>query len=315
MSDALALRVEAHQLTTRDKTKIHAVLYRPFDHQQRAVLIAPAIGFKQSFYQHYANYLAEQGFLVLTIDYRGIGASLQRRLWGYEANLGDWGGQDMQAAITWLKRHYPTHQLTVVGHSIAAMLLGLAQSNTSVDAFLGIAPPHVYWGNWSRRKKAMLLAFWYGLVPISTIAMGYFPAPIFKLGERLPKGVALDWARAGRNPQALRGVYADSEYHHFDTFTGVMLCYSFDDDSLAPRKSVANLLSLYPNAQSKHHQHIMPADVKQTKIGHHGFFHPRMRHSLWSQTTSWLMNPQAPTVEQVVPDTLSANLETNEFPV
>lgn len=308
MSNALALRVEDHQLTTRDKTKIHAVLYHRLDHQQRAVLIAPAMGFKQSFYRHYASYLAEQGFLVLTIDYRGIGASLHRRLWGYEANLGDWGSQDLQAAITWLKRHYPAYQLTVVGHSIGAMLVGLAQSNTRVDALLGIATPNVYWGNWPPRQRAMLLAFWYGLVPISTLAMGYFPAPLFKLGERLPKGVALDWARAGRNPQALRGVYVDSDYNHFDAYKGVMLCYSFDDDGLAPKKSVANLLALYPNPQSKRHQHIIPAEVNQTKIGHYGFFHARMRDSLWSQTAAWLMNPHVQTVEQPALDTQSATL-------
>jgi predicted alpha/beta hydrolase len=290
MSDALT--VAEHILTARDQTKIHTLLYQPHTPNQSAVLIAPAMGFKQSFYRHYAAYLAEQGFVVLTLDYRGIGASLNRRLWGYDASLADWGGQDIQAALGWLKRHYPTYRLHVVGHSIGALLLGLAQYNQRVDSLLGIAPPNVYWGNWSMHQKPMIVAFWYGLLPLSTFAAGYFPAPMFKLGERLPKGVALDWARAGRHPQALRGVYATSEHNHYDDFRGALLCYSFEDDFLAPQKSVENFMPLYPNAQPSQHQHITLAAVQQPKLGHHGFFHPRLRDSLWTQSAAWLLHPQ-----------------------
>ena len=240
------IRIEDHTLTTRDQTRIHALLYRPQEHNQRAVLIAGAMGFKQSFYRHYATYLAEQGFVVLTFDYRGIGQSLQRHLWGYEADLGQWGGQDMQAAIGWLKRHYPAYPLTVVGHSIGALLLGLCSYNTRVDALLGIAPPHIYWGHWPGAQKLLLLAFWYGFIPLITYAVGYFPAHVFKLGERLPKGVALDWARAGRHPEALRGVYAGTECDHFDAFTGNKLCYSFADEYFCASKSRRSLYAPVP---------------------------------------------------------------------
>jgi predicted alpha/beta hydrolase len=286
MSDAPV--VAEHILTTRDQTKIHTLLYQPQEPNQCAILIAPAMGFKQSFYRHYAAYLAEQGFVVLTLDYRGIGASLNRRLWGYDASLAEWGGQDVQAAISWLKRHYPAYQLYVVGHSIGALLLGLASYNDRVDGLLGIAPPNVYWGNWSMHQRPMIIAFWYGLLPLSTFAAGYFPAQLFKLGERLPKGVALDWARAGRHPQALRGIYAATEHHHFDDFRGALLAYSFEDDFLAPQKAVENFIPLYPNAQPRHHQHITLAEVQQSKLGHHGFFHPRLRDSLWAQSAAWL---------------------------
>src|SRR5690242_17565370 len=104
MSEAAAIHSESHKLITRDETPIAATLFLPESHNanQQTVLIASAMGIPRRFYRHYAGFLAEQGFVVLSFDYRGIGDSRKGSLWGNEASMAEWGGQDLQAALKWL---------------------------------------------------------------------------------------------------------------------------------------------------------------------------------------------------------------------
>ena len=53
------------------------------------VVVAPAMGVLQSYYQQFASWLAEQGYGVTTFDYRGHGLSLQGPLRAARADLLD----------------------------------------------------------------------------------------------------------------------------------------------------------------------------------------------------------------------------------
>ena len=104
MTVVSAIRVESHTLTTHDQLCLQATLSRPIEPNQRTVLLTPAMGFKQTFYRHYATYLAERGFVTLTFDYRGMGQSLYGSLWGHRARLWQWGALDIQAALACPRR-------------------------------------------------------------------------------------------------------------------------------------------------------------------------------------------------------------------
>jgi predicted alpha/beta hydrolase len=52
-----------------------ATFFAPARPPVGAVLIAPAMGVVQSFYAPLAGWLAEQGFVVATFDYQGMGRS------------------------------------------------------------------------------------------------------------------------------------------------------------------------------------------------------------------------------------------------
>lgn len=290
MSD---VSVEQHIITTRDKKSLTASLYRPIASNGTAVLIAPAMGVKQSYYRHYASFLAEKGFIVLSFDYRGVGLSLNGNLWAYEANLLQWGAEDLQAMMAWLLRHYPNHKLAVVGHSIGTKIVGLSRSNQHVKSLLGISSGNIYWRLWPLYKQPLLFIFWYILVPLSIYAMGYFPANIFGLGEELPRGVGHDWARMAKNRYSVLSMYGGSENDHFADFTGYFNLYTFSDDNFLPKRAGDELLNYYPNAQNKQHRRINPASIGQKAIGHLGFFRPNMRDSLWEESANWLCEPQS----------------------
>jgi predicted alpha/beta hydrolase len=289
MSDSAAVRSESHSLTTRDETHIASTLFLPASQNanQQTVVIASAMGIPRRFYRHYASYLAEQGFVTLTFDYRGIGESRKGSLWGNEASMAEWGGQDLQAALKWLLRQYPQNKLNLVGHSLGGHLLGLAKANEHVSAFIGVASQNIYWKNWPVAQRAAILLFWHGLLPSTTLAAGYLPSQLFGLGEQVPKRVAFDWRRAGLNPDGTKGVFAGTELDHFAKFTGALRAYSFAGDNMAPQKSVAGLLNFFPNTNQREQIHI-----SDKTVGHLGFFRSQARDTLWQESAQWLLNPQ-----------------------
>jgi len=301
MSDASAIRVENHRITARDKTLLSANLYRPQDHNNHTVLIAGAMGMPQRFYRHYARFLAEQGCVVLTFDYRGIADSKQNgTLWGYEAHLWQWAALDLQAMIKWLTRQYPGAELGLIGHSLGGHLLGAASNSTQVSALMGVSSQSTYWKNWSYPQRIVAGFFWFIVLPLITHAMGYFPSKWFQMGEALPKHIALDWTRGAGSKTGNKGLFTGTEHDHYTDFTGYTRFYSFsDDEMMAPKKSVDAILEYYPNAKKQQRRHVTPESIGMDEIRHHRFFRPEMRDTLWQESFQWLMNP-AEQVETVV---------------
>jgi len=301
MAESPRIRVEAHTITARDQTLLTATLYRPMKPNDRAVLIAGAMGIKQGFYRHYARYLAEAGFVVLTFDYRGIGASRRGSLWGDEARLYQYGARDLQAMLAWLSRQYPAHELLIVGHSLGGQIAGIAPYVERVNAILGISARSTYWNHWPWPMKILMFMMWYLIVPLSTFAIGYFPASFFGLGDSLPRGVAFDWAAAARKRNYLLGAYGDTDYDNWAKFKGALRLFSFRDDRFAPCAAVQDLLKFYPNATVAQHIAFSPQEFDVPEIGHLGFFKLSMRTHLWERSLHWLQNPQAVAILDVEP--------------
>lgn len=293
MSEAAPIRSESYSLSTRDESQIASTLFLPKAELSngQSVLIASAMGVPRRFYRHYANFLAQSGFVVLTFDYRGIGDSRKGSLWGNQASMADWGSQDLQAALKWLLRQYPQHKLNLIGHSLGGHLLGLAKANEHVSSFIGVASQNIYWQNWPIAQQAVILSFWHGLLPLSTFAAGYLPSQLFGLGEQVPKRVALDWRKAGLNPNGTKGIFAGTDYDYFANYKGRVRAYSFVGDNMAPQKSVAGLLDFFPNAATREQIHI---DDKS--VGHLGFFRPQAQETLWQESIRYLLQENYATV-------------------
>lgn len=63
------------------------------------ILICPATGITKNFYHSFAEWLSEQGYNVLSSDFRGIGDSLHGRIKDSKASIVQWGQLDIPAAI------------------------------------------------------------------------------------------------------------------------------------------------------------------------------------------------------------------------
>src|SRR5205085_6720066 len=123
-ADAPAAAVESERLPVDGGAAIEARFFTPAARAPiGAVLIGGAMGVRQAFYGPFAQWLAAQGYLVATFDYRGVGDSRERSLRGFDADLFAWA-RDTDAAIEALQRRAGEVPLYVVGHSLGAQLPG-----------------------------------------------------------------------------------------------------------------------------------------------------------------------------------------------
>jgi predicted alpha/beta hydrolase len=101
------------------------------------------------------------------------------------------------------------------------------------------------------------------------------------MGEDLPQGVALEWARWCRSPEYL------GDWSGHARLRAPLLAIGFADDPFAPRDAVAALVERYGSAE-KEHRHVRPADAGAAKIGHFGFFREGVTPGLWADVADWL---------------------------
>jgi len=141
-------------------------------------------------------------------------------------------------------------------------------------------PPAVAGGHWPRPAAWRYALLWYVAMPGLTHLLGHFPGRLLGLGEDLPRGVALRWARWCRTPDYL------GDFSGHARFTAPLLAYSFADDVYAPARAVDWLHDRY-GSTSKERRHVTPRDLGVARIGHFGFFRPDAE-PLWREAADWL---------------------------
>jgi len=276
---------EAIEIETADRVRLGATLFHPARRAERAVAIQAATGVKQTYYAKFAAYLAARGFCVLTYDYRGIGRSKPAQLRGYGATLRDWAERDTPAAFDVLERAAPGARLMAIGHSVGGVILGLLPQRERIAAALVVGSQSGYWRHWRGAQRAGLWTFTQLFIPAVTRLYGYAAASRIGMGEDLPAGVALDWARWCRHPEYVVG--ALGAHAGYARFRAPLRAVAASDDRYAPRAAVEALLRLYPSAQGEIRS-VTPQEVGAQRIGHFGFFREPFRDTLWREAADWL---------------------------
>lgn len=252
------------------------------------VVVAGATGVKRQFYAPLARFLVAQGLSVLTFDYRGIGGSAPERLKGFQARMEDWGTHDLDAALAWVVDVARPRRLLVVGHSVGGQLLGLAEHADLVDAAAFVGSQSGYWLHWPLGTRLGIGLLWFGLIPGLSPLLGKFPSSKLGLGEDLPRGVAEQWARWGRDPDyLLRGDTVRRD--QYANLRMPILMASIDGDFYAPHAAVDALASFYAGAQVTRWR--LP---KTPSTGHFTVFKPGDA-AVWGRLASWLEDPARPT--------------------
>ncbi len=275
-------------LNGADGTVIAARLYRPDGAPRGAVLIGGAMGVRQSFYEPFARWLATQGYLTLSFDYRGAGDSLPRgrSLRGFDADLFDWA-RDTDTAIEALAAEAGGVPLYIVGHSLGAQLPGLLAQRDRIAGLLSIAAGSGYWRDNAPQLRRMVLYFWHVIVPVATALCGYFPGRrIGKVGD-LPKGVILQWRKWCMNPRYHVGAEGAVVQARFEAARFPVVALSMTDDELMTERGTRVLLDCYANAPRRI-ERIAPADVQARSIGHFGFFRAQFAPTLWQRSAALL---------------------------
>ncbi|PWK51700.1 alpha/beta hydrolase family protein [Pleionea mediterranea] len=274
-------------ITAKDDQVLAATLFTPKLANGICIQINSAMAVTRGFYRTFAQYLAEQGFTVVTYDYRGIGDSYCKN-WR-NITLWQWGELDYPAITDWLSANYPDHRMIALGHSLGGQLQGLSSNNHQFMASLNVASGVGFWKHFPRRFQPKMLFAWYCLVPILTRVLGYMPGILLGGKSHIPGQVARQWGKWCTYPDYFCDEKGRPLKGHFHQQKKIRFIIMSDDHDLAPETAVEGLIKHYQNGQTEIERCVyQPEDFNVNKIGHFGFFSSKAPKALWQKTVDWM---------------------------
>jgi predicted alpha/beta hydrolase len=269
-----------------DNYLIVANIFR-HENAKAVILVGSALGVGQYFYFGIAKYLAEQGYVVVTHDYRGVGESAPKKL---RRDL-DAGfvqlGKDFEQIITWASNTFEALPIYLLGHSLGSILpifarnIGLCKSAFLVGAQTAYFKD--FGNNPSQRLKTVFV--WHFFVPFLTKIFGYFPGRTLNLkSENIPAKLIKDMQERRRFTEATEFlVHIGVDSQHLKLMCPVK-SVTMSDDPICTEKAMRRLLVDFENAQIE--QHIINAK-DLGKVGHAGFFRKKHKETLWLRVDAW----------------------------
>lgn len=279
------LHVSEFTVSARDGFPLAVTKYMPSYVPAGLVIIASATGVAQPYYRRFAEYLAGQRFITLTFDYRGIGKSLRRSIRGFHAQMHEWGEQDLAGIIDYVRLQHHEHRPFLLGHSAGGQMIGMQDHLPEVRGVVTLGTQSGYWGHWSGLGKIGMWGFSNVLVPALTATVGYLPMRALRQGENLPKGVAQEWAGWCRHPDYLFSSGRASLQNYAD-YRGPVLAITATDDGYAPPAAMSWLADKYVNAKLR--KLVLDPKTAGQKIGHFGYFRPRLEAVVWEPVKQFL---------------------------
>ncbi|HWK74064.1 MAG TPA: alpha/beta fold hydrolase [Povalibacter sp.] len=273
-------------LAMPNDTRLVLSLFEPQRPGSATVILPSAMGVAQKYYASFAQWLATQGYRVVTFDYRGVGLSAPSSLRGFRMDIFDWA-HDCAAAIDLVGERWPATPLFWLGHSLGGQLLGLIPNRERIHRIMTVAAGNGYWLQNSWPTRRMVWWLWFVAVPLATRIAGYFPGRRLRKVGDLPRGVIEQWRRWCLNPEYVVGVEGDEVRGAYASITTPMMSVSFTDDEMMSERSIRSLHELYASAPVEYRR-IAPRDIGVERIGHFGFFRPQFERTLWPLVPRWL---------------------------
>ncbi|MEP7374493.1 MAG: alpha/beta fold hydrolase [Chitinophagaceae bacterium] len=274
---------EKKKIRTKDGRTIGITCYLPETGNKGCIVLAPAAQFVQRNYEAFSNFFEQQGYIVITFDYRGVGESAPAQLKGFEAGLQQWAVHDADAVLRFARSNFQNQELIYIGHGIGGELVGLAQASQYINRLVLVSSSLSCKKLWTwtgrlrlnvRKTVARLASRW----------VGYFPGKRLGLFNDLPKGVAHEWANWCDNPNGLFDVFPENNYRKLQV---PLLAVSFSNDWTTPEKAVKRLLSYFSSACITWH-HINPQELGWKKRKQCCFFAFAMQSKTWEMLRTWL---------------------------
>lgn len=279
------------EVVAEDGFTLAAREYGDASSARASVLIVPAMGVEQQYYASFAQWLVEQGYCVVTFDYRGMGASrpdrFRRSLRGFEADVITWATRDCAAMVDVVAERAAGRPLLWIGHSLGGQILGLVPNRERVTAMLTVATGSGYWRENATRLRAIVWWLWYVLVPLTLKLYGYFPGRRLRKVGDLPAGVIKQWRDWCLHRDYVVGHEGDVVRRRYAEVNTPIFSLSFTDDEFMSRANIDSLHSFYTGAP-RTMKRISPRDIGVRGIGHFGFFRKRFADTLWPQAGAWL---------------------------
>lgn len=273
--------VESFWISCKDGYQLAAQFYPVLNSDKPyPILICPATGITKNFYHAFAQWLNQQGYPVLSFDFRGIGESLHGALKDSTASINDWGMYDIPAAIEALLNRTQAEKVIIVGHSAGGQLLGIASNYHKVAKVLAIAGSTGHVKGLKGKTKVLAPVMFNIIFPVSSYVKGYGATQFIGMGENLPKNVAKQWAEFCSKPGYVMNAIGKTifeDYHQ--QIQCPITSFWATDDEIATHSNVKDLLRLYPNAETKLIE-LNPQQLGYKQIGHMLMF-KKSHQNIW----------------------------------
>jgi len=274
-------------VVTGDGVKLSAHTFGDVHVARAAVLIVPAMGVEQQYYAPFAHWLFEQGYFVVTFDYRGMGHSRRGPLRALKADVMTWAQNDTSTMVDWVGDLVGSKPLLWVGHSLGGQILGLLPNAERVAAMATVAAGSGYWREYTPGLRRLAPLLWYAIVPTLLPLFGYFPGRRLNMIGDVPAGVMRQWRSWCLDPEYLFGV-EDAQWRvTYAQLQQPILSLSFTDDEYMSARNIESLHSFYSGAP-RTMRRVDPEALGAEHIGHFGFFRRRQGATLWPIVGDWL---------------------------
>jgi len=278
--------MRAEVIESKDGAKIAARVHEPGSPDRGSVVIGGAMGVRQDYYAPFAQWLATQGWRVMTFDYRGSGDSAPKSLRGFKADLFDWA-RDYETVVDHAHAALPERPLFLLGHSLGAQLPGLFGNQHKISGMLSVAAGSGYWRENAPQLKRIVPYFWFVLVPIATRLFGYFPGKKLRKVGDLPAGVIMQWRKWCLSPRYSVRAEGETVRRQYANARFPVHALSITDDELMTLRGTHSLGDLYENSPSAV-ERVSPADMGVRRLGHFGPFRSEHESRMWPLLAQWL---------------------------
>jgi predicted alpha/beta hydrolase len=251
--------------------------------EQASILIGCALGVPQGFYAALAAFLSNQGYTVVTFDYRGILGSGQGAPRGREILLEHWGSRDIDAVLAAMKRRAPDGVLLLLGHSAGGQMFGLAENSRMIDALVMVSSPIPHWRSLKSPWNLVVFMFSRLIAPLFCVGRDIFPARRLGFSSvNIPTGVIRQWTRWARLRYYLWDPKSGVDTRRFAQFSFPVLVCFIDDDGYAPWGAVEEVLVRLPATR----QQVWTIEGQRAPGGKHGhvnFFREVVGGGFWPE--------------------------------
>lgn len=278
------------QIPCDDGTQLAGELLIP-DNPKAVVQFNAGTAAKRGVYRKFLTYLAEQGFLCCSYDYRGFGQSRQGNLKHSQITYSDFGVKDMPAVKAWLQARYPSLPFFLVAHSAGGQQIGFMPDMSGIQGAItfGVSAAHIK--AFALPYRLQSLFFWYGVAPLSHLFAGYVAVERLGIMEDLPTPLSREWHSWCRVPD----YFFDPKFYgvtvpkgHFQEFDFPIHNYHATDDAIATPINIRNFWKHVKSSGGITFESIKPESAGLEKLDHFGYFKSALKKTLWQDTASRL---------------------------
>lgn len=270
-------------IKARDGTALAVTRYVPDVSNYTTVIVAPAMGCRQKRYSDLAAFLCEQGYIVYTFDYRGVGRSVEQAGAPRGPTLRQWASIDLDTVILAARKQFPGHELVGLAHGVSGEIVGLAPASTFFSRLILADAALSSWAlaNWRGRLR-LLGAYFY------EAACRWIPGVSFCVSRSVPLGVFREWLSWSKLPNGLFHHYSNNNYQKL---RGPVLSLNFTRAPFSAPRAVKALLGQFANAHCSHVR-LKPLGPGLKNSGHYPFYDKRLKDVLWKELVLWMQGKE-----------------------